>query len=711
MVVQHNLCALNSKRQLGINAASLSENAEKLSSGYKINRASDDAAGLSISEKMRKLIRGLTQAGENAEDGISMVQIADGALEEVHDMLQRMNELCVQAANGTNSTSDRNNIQDEVTQIISEIDRVAQTTKFNELNLLDGRLGRIGDTTKALAELQNTIQNTTKDFKQNIMLRGISGDYAGQNVSLSEIENSDKVNLIIGTIQHDVKTSQAEMGVPTNYQGNEALLAKALQTSIVPQAVNSILSAYSPAFDYLKGSSIGIGLDIYSDPTSSTLALVEVHWKYYQSNNQVDNSMLGFRLGINTSTMGGALNFDGSADGISDASRKELEVTIVHEMMHAFMDEATTNGMIGVKDEIMDGNEEFPSWFVEGMAQTASGGYYDGNDWVNKTLGINAGTSLQDIRNKLSGDAIGSGSGESEYGTGYLACMYLGYLAGGSVVDASHIKSGLSQVLSEIIKGNSLTDVIKKLTGYSSISDFESAFANDGAAFVQQLTAYVGNGTGGVVGNLTTNDDILSDGKPTDNLNLFQVNTGNTVIYNTYPNGYVVFAGGGLNSKGNAVSGAGQGTTTSGTSGGISIAATEKATGYGVSLQIGADSDRNNKLIVYINAMNAASIGVAGLDVTSEAAATISIDRVAFAIEQVSKQRSALGAYQNRLEHTIKNLDNIVENTTSSESQIRDTDMNTELVTYSNNSILQQAGQAMLAQANQSNQGVLQLIV
>ena len=502
MVIQHNISAANSQRQLGMTAVSLSKNTEKLSSGYRINRAADDAAGLSISEKMRKQIRGLTQASENAEDGISMVQTADGALEEVHEMLQRMNELCVQAANGTNSTSDRNNIQDEVTHIIKEIDRVAESTKFNELNLLDGSLARPGDTIRALANLQNTIQSTTKDFRQHVMLRGISGDYAGQTVSLNELGNTDKVNVIIGSIQHDVTTTQTGMGTQTNYQGDEAKLAEALKTSIVPQAVNSILSAYSPAFDYLKGSSIGIGLDIYSNSNSGTLAFVEVQWKHYQGSNNVVDNILAFKLGVNTTTYGAGLNFDGSADGISDASRKELEVTIVHEMMHAFMDEATTNGMIGVKNDVMDVNEEFPTWFVEGMAQTASGGYYDGNDWVN-SLGINTNTSLQDIQTKLNGNAIGSATGESEYGTGYLACMYLGYLAGGSVVDASHIKSGLSQVLSEIIKGNSLTDVIKKLTGYSSVSDFERAFATDGAAFVQKLTAYVGNGTGGVVGNMT----------------------------------------------------------------------------------------------------------------------------------------------------------------------------------------------------------------
>jgi len=138
MVVQHNMTAANANRQLGITTGMLAKSSEKLSSGYKVNRAADDASGLSISEKMRKQIKGLTQASANAQDGISMVQTAEGALTEVHDMLQRMNELSVKAANGTLSSADRGNIQDELDQLTSEINRVSTTTKFNELYLLSG---------------------------------------------------------------------------------------------------------------------------------------------------------------------------------------------------------------------------------------------------------------------------------------------------------------------------------------------------------------------------------------------------------------------------------------------------------------------------------------------------------------------------------------------------------------------------------------------
>ena len=138
MVVQHNLRAMNSNRMLGITASSQAKSTEKLSSGYKVNRAADDAAGLSISEKMRRQVRGLTQASLNAQDGISCVQTAEGALQEVQDMLQRMNELCVKAANGTMQSIDRDYVQQEINALTSEIDRVASTTTFNETNLLDG---------------------------------------------------------------------------------------------------------------------------------------------------------------------------------------------------------------------------------------------------------------------------------------------------------------------------------------------------------------------------------------------------------------------------------------------------------------------------------------------------------------------------------------------------------------------------------------------
>ena len=378
MVVQHNLTAMNSNRMLGLTTASQAKSTEKLSSGYKINRAADDAAGLSISEKMRKQIRGLTQASSNAQDGISAVQTAEGALTEVHDMLQRMNELAVKASNGTMSENDRDYVQNEIDQLVTEIDRVSITTKFNETYLLDGKTGN--------------------------------------------------------------KT----------YKG------------------------------------VGAG-------TAASIV------------------------------------------GISDA--------------------------------------------VKGAGMTANGF---------TTVALNNNTKIGDYT----------------------------YVTKAADADAATKK---------IADKDEFITAIKK--------DIMSKDKN--------------------IKNVT-----LADGK-------------------------------------------------------VKIEAFADVKGsLDMSLQVGADTTADNKIEASISQLSARGLGVNGLrvDGTSSANADKAVNTISDAIQKVSTQRSALGAIQNRLEHTINNLDNVVENTTSAESQIRDTDMATEMVKYSNNNILAQAGQAMLAQANQSNQGVLSLL-
>ena len=188
MVVQHNLTAMNSNRMLGLTTATQAKSTEKLSSGYKINRAADDAAGLAISEKMRRQIRGLTQASLNAQDGISAVQTAEGALNEVHDMLQRMNELAVKSANGTNQTEDQDYIQKEVDALVKEIDRVSATTTFNERNLLDGSWsGGIDLQVGAEGTTQNRISVTINAMSaagisvNSLSSSGVASQSAAQN--------------------------------------------------------------------------------------------------------------------------------------------------------------------------------------------------------------------------------------------------------------------------------------------------------------------------------------------------------------------------------------------------------------------------------------------------------------------------------------------------------------------------------------------------
>ena len=181
MVVQHNMSAMNSNRQLNVTTTNQSKVTEQLSSGYKINRAADDAAGLTISEKMRSQIRGLTQASSNAQDGVSCVQTAEGALSEVHDMLQRMNELAVKSANGTNTSADRKAIQSEVTALTSEIQRVKQSTSFNTMSLLDGTFA-----TGKMVTVQVGAANT--DFQRiQIKIGNISTGKLGSDLKLNKI--------------------------------------------------------------------------------------------------------------------------------------------------------------------------------------------------------------------------------------------------------------------------------------------------------------------------------------------------------------------------------------------------------------------------------------------------------------------------------------------------------------------------------------------
>lgn len=708
MVVRHNLMAMNSQRQLSIVNGMVAKKSEKLSSGYRVNRAADDAAGLSISEKMRRQIRGLTQATENAEDGISMVQIADGALSEVQEMLQRMNELCVQAANGTNSTSDRQNIQDEVSQLITEINRVAETTKFNETSLLDGSIakpGRNAYTTALNNRRLEAVEKKYKEDKERFYIKALNGASAGKNMSARELADMDGIKIVY--VKDDVVTTQTPSGADTA-PGYDRL-KDALKNEIVPNAVEAIISAYAPAYDFLKGSSIGMGLKL-ENVNSNTLAYVGLGHKYFESTGEVVPNLLTYQLGVNLNT----LKFDNDGN-LTTQSRNALEVTIVHEMMHAFMDEALTNGMTGTVNNV-HANDRFPKWFIEGMAQTAAGGYYNGNDWVNGSLGINTHSTTQQISQTLNALPLTIAEQESDqglaasYGTGYLASMYLGYLAGGSNLNASSIKSGLSKILGDIRGGKSLRQVITELTGMASIKDFENNFANDGEAlnFVQGLTTLVKEGTGGVVGNLIKTDDILvNDTNP--GVKLFELNTGKETVENTYPGGYGVFEGGSATNQGKPGSKYPTGGTVSWDKP-LEIVANKHATGSGTALHIGADSDMSNKLILYIDAMDAESLGVDKVDVRTEDLASISIERVSLALAQVSAQRSELGAYQNRLEHTVNNLGNVVENTTAAESQIRDTDMAKEMVAFANGKILQQAGQSMLAQMNQINQGVLALI-
>ena len=559
MVVQHNLQAMNSNRMLGITQGTLSGSTEKLSSGYKINRAADDAAGLSISEKMRKQIRGLDQASSNAEDGISSVQTAEGALQEVTDMLQRMNELAVQAANGTNSTTDRQYIQDEIDQLVTEVDRVSETTKFNETYLLKG------DSSKA----------TTKTYTANYAV----------------------------TYTKNTGTNSGDVNYKVNYTGNSNLYF-----------VNATSVKASNASSPVTADVISKGNDVT---------------KYLKEAEKADNGKIT-GASFDNDAYAVFKNVDASQltvdDQAADATKLQYKDGLLTAEHDAYILDTDTNTVLKIKagEDLSD--------------------YMDLTD--TKTA-----VTMKDQYRLLDEVAIDQTDANTHAGTGAIT--------GGTLGDD----------LSQKTNGNPATDV-----------QMSSEFKLDESA--KKLYDADGKEVSGIALNKYFDENGAYTGGLYADSQATQAVEDEAAVKDYVSKSYGEVAG-----------------------------------DLSFSLHVGADSARTNKITTNIQAMSAAALGIDKLKSTSVGIvdetgdnATDAIDVIADALQKVSTQRSALGAVQNRLEHTIKNLDNIVENTTSAESAIRDTDMATEMVKYSNANILSQAGQSMLAQANQSNQGVLSIL-
>ena len=641
MVLQHNIEAWNANRNLNVVTKRQAKSTEKLSSGYKINRAADDAAGLTISEGMRSMIRGLNRASNNAEDGYSLLQTADGALEEIHSILQRGRELSVQAANDSNTEIDRQAIQSEVDELLIEINRIADTTEFNTLKLLDGSIS--GDPNANPLIRQKAAAGVMREGIQQVNPGVIANPAAAGSVS---------------------RATAAE----------ETWLKNELTNNMVPKAVGGILSTFSGAFNGNPNISTTIGAQLYTEP-SSTLAYVACRYSY-DASGKIASMELNLSVNLNSLTFSGGQ--------LTAISQKELEGTIALEMMHAFMDDALPNGMIGIDSSgVIDKSNQFPKWFKEGMAQTAAGGCSNYNDWVNGGLGLHANMPessisavVTDAKNKLS-----SGSTASQYGTGYLACMYLGYLADGTnTVSSAAIGGGLDKILTEMKNGKTLNQVINDISGgkYISISDFQRKFGDsDSSHFISLLLKEAGNiGSGSVIAPNLGVADVLDNAAP--NTNYYVPDF--TQLFT--PSNATTFTGGG--------------------SGGYN--------GNGEALMLQVGSLGHQGIGISIDDAHTDALGLGSVSVMSFEEAGTAISDFDYAIDMVSSNRSSIGAYMNRLEHTIANVDNTSENTQAAESRIRDTDMANEMVEYSASNIIAQAGQSMLAQANQSKQGILQLL-
>lgn len=662
MVVQHNIQAMNANRLLGVTTGLQTKSTEKLSSGYKINRAADDAAGLTISEKMRKQIRGLDQASENGQDGVSSVQTAEGAMTEIHSMLQRMNELAVQAANGTNSESDRQAIQDEVEQLTTEIDRVAETTKFNEIYLLKGNADGETVTQNVNAHdagLEGKLvdnKNGTFTFTPAAMEDDAKISIAGKEYTIDEDATEDAATAkdVIATLNKDPKAGDEvaiTAGVTTaNYKYKDA--EKWAADTIVAKLDEAIAAGK-------KGDVITVG---------------STKWTYKEAIVSVDNAAGPSDLFGNSYA-----NLATPADGDTVTIKKAA-----------------------------DGSTETYTYMQTPPGGGTAGWYKDGTRVTNLNSG-NVPLADGDVCTIVDADGNGAGKPKTTiWNIGATGCaevdagFYNGTTQATANTDITDAVTDGTETTATIVSGNTTTTMTvngeKAPAGWYKV---DGANVTDEPLENSVLTE-------GVTGTITRAAGAAGDPET-----FTVVAPGNNIspkkALEMMKDELIKASSIGTDTKAEATVND-DGTITI-TQGSVDVIDT-----LSFNLHVGADADMTNKISVDIDSMSCAGLGIKDINLVGDGgddggiAATYAIDAIEDAIAKVSEQRSALGAVQNRLEHTISNLDNIVENTQSAESRIRDTDMAEEMVEYSKNNILAQAGQSMLAQANQSSQGVLSLL-
>ncbi len=586
MRINHNIASLNTYRQLSSNGVNTSKSLEKLSSGLRINRAGDDAAGLAISEKMRGQIRGLDQASRNSQDGISMIQTAEGALSETHSILQRMKELATQASNGTNTDNDRAEIQKEINQLSSEINRIGNTTEFNTQSLLKG---------DGKANLEKTVLVT-------------DGALAG------------------GVDAYKVQAKRVDTVSDATYAAGDT------QAYTINGQTLTITFRANDTDDYADGVAYNV------TTATSTSMTADV-------NLQV------------TATTGGM-------------------ATAIGNSLQAMID----------ANDTLKGNFKVTSSGDDIIIEAVKGGAFDG-----AAGSISAATVTT------------AGAGDVTPGT-VTAGANVAAVASSTTVDFSTISSDTA--LNGLV-GKGITINGQQIEFYDAnkgaykgtaigvnISDALAAGTNKDEALVKAVVAQLGNKIDGVTLSINSGDagklDISAAvaGKAGDSI---EVKDGGVQ----------------LNFQSTFQVGANQGQSFA-----IDLKdMRSKALGI-TGTTVGGDAGSNavfTKVLDVTNGTDNTSVEYA-LDVSSTTNASNAIKVLDNAINNVSGERSKLGAYQNRLEHTINNLNTSSENLTAAESRIRDVDMAKEMMEFTKNNILSQAAQAMLAQANQQPQGVLQLL-
>jgi flagellin len=667
MIINHNIAAMNTYRQLSTNNSNTAKSLEKLSSGLRINRAGDDAAGLAISEKMRAQIRGLDQASRNSQDAISLIQTAEGAMSETHSILQRMRELAVQASSDTNQTSDRQTIQQEINSLTSEINRIGNTTEFNTKKLLDGERANTlvvtgttfsgGSATKSLLGGTGTLLTGASSLNSGTYTLQVTKSSVSGQVVTTAGKLADGTTNVIGTAA-DV-AYRGTPGTQPTFSGDKITFTPGTLASgsLANSATSGTFAIWNSGGKVVVSGKNNSGVTIHDAINSSG-------GKFVYNN-------AGIKFSI-TSIAGWA---SGAANGISGK-----------------FGGATGTGALGTKQTYYTG---FTGSGGKAVVKALSGG--GGIDLASTASGLKAGTYTIKIA-KGSGGNLGqilvSGTGS----------------AGQIVKDAvSGLASGSSFTYNSF--GMKFTVDFSKMTGGGTATlQFTVADEVKTTTHTDTYTAKLLNSSGNQVSSRTIGSSAAYSSSGVSGL--ATVSSGNL-------NGlHLKFAAGTSPTVG---------------SGTFVVDPTTTGTDLSLSFQIGAN--QNQSLSLGINDVRANALkltsenGGSGfrstkeitngtdstntefaLDVTTTASAAHAITVIDDAINTVSTERSKLGAVQNRLEHTINNLGTSSENLSAAESRIRDVDMAKQMMDFTKNNILTQAAQAMLAQANQQPQGVLQLL-
>lgn len=689
MIVAHNLVAMNAGRQFNTVTNRKQKIAEKLSSGYRIGRAADDAAGLSISEKMRKQIRGLSQGTQNAQDGVSLLQVADGALAEVHDMLHRITELSVQAANGTNSDTERDAIQQEISEIVCEINRISDTTKFNERALFQGAEGTtivpaVYDPTTVSGFTVNgtPTSNVATDYR----IRATDGGFSINGTQYSWSSFQDGV--------HTLADASIEAGTYTfSYEG--------LDLSVTVQAGAKL----SDAVGLLNGASFSTKVTHTTTRNLADLAVADFtsaggsgdcegvsgRWRPY-----VEATKDGLVLHTEVFRKNGQeVTFTAAYDTVSVYSGRVGSI----QWGGSAASSTVTPGIYALDFVDQNGNQALEFTFEAKEDQTL--------DTMLKTLTTG---ELQYYRVKTDRDERLISSISDELFIPVSRMELLGYYDSPGVNDLSFRWDYVSE---DPFNAGANYDNGDGSTAQNS-GKYKALVSSDGALTLYPkkvdsfIPYYVFKSEDGVI-SLYPRSDIHSLDGDIATFGEYVFSTQDAQRPDTVEQRITGIKPSNVTVETNPVLGL-KDYRDSGYKGAVITPEQRLHSEENLSLWIQSGAERGDGLNIEIGMMDADILGLSDIDVTSQSGANAALDVLNEALSNLSANRSRIGAQQNRLEHTIRNNDNVVENTQAAESQIRDADMAKEMMQYSLTDILSQAGISVMTQANQSNQGVLSLL-